>query len=190
MSLDIRDHTIPAGGRLPLELSGKHFSLLESGGNVNITFKRRNSAIGSALNVDAPFSIGPMPDEFESVELTAVSGAPTVVKVGITDDPVEYLRVSGVVSVDTGAAATVSKVTATNVSAPLVAADNARRSIVVMNTNTTETAYINSGGAATINDFPIYPRTPITLDRAPKAAWNVIRGAAANIDLRVIEEFD
>lgn len=190
MSFDIRDHTIPAGGMLPIQETGKYFVLLEAGGNVNVTFKRANSTIGNALNIDAPFSIGPMLDGMTGVELTAVSGAETVVKIGITDDPVDYLRVSGVVSINTGSTASVSKVTASNVSDVLLAADATRRSAVIINTSTTDTVYIDTAAAVAGTGFPIYPRQSVTIDKAPQSAWNVIRGGTNNVDLRIIEEND
>lgn len=103
-----------------------------------------------------------------------------------------YVRseVTGSITLTSGANIIINNHTVGAASATLLAADTTRRSVAITNTSTAETIYINVGGAATVLDFPIYPRETLVLDKSATVAITAIRGGAANVDVRTLQELD
>jgi len=105
MSFDIRDHSIPAGQRVPLMVPGRFLTIISATESLNVYFVRANTRYGKISGLDAPFSVGPVVPAFEGVEIETASGLADTVKLGITDDPVQYLRTAGAVTVTSGSIA-------------------------------------------------------------------------------------
>jgi hypothetical protein len=130
--------------------------------------------------------------DFDKVVITPTSGTPAITFLAAGDEGGND-SLSGSVGISSpaiGVAHSPSAQVAGAASAQILAANASRRYLAIQNQSATEDAYVHTnGGPAAVNSTSTRIRPGETWEPpvAPTGAIFAIRGAAANVDLNVIE---
>jgi len=184
-------HNAGAGSAVRFSIGGNYFHLLETVAAVDIRFYRGGGIFAEAVSMEGGFYSQPEKG-FEEVEI--VSASAQAIKFAIADGTGGYNRTTGSVSVSNletrQGVFTQAVKTVTNASAQLLAANSARRSLLVQNNHATGNVFItiNGSAATTANGIKIAPGGLILLDAySPSGAINAIGDIASNAAIVAVE---
>lgn len=192
-----------AGGQTQqLNIPGRYFTILDGASAVDVALFRQGNLLrlGRIANWTtgplAGLEVGPLPVTdpvselaFDRVEVTSTAAG--TITVGIGDGAVRYNRSQGSVNVttisDRGAVLTPAKKTITSVDTQIIAADAARRHLLIRNPlASARTVWIASNGQAAVADATCYELTageiyqPLT---SPRGAIRAINDGGADMDV-------
>lgn len=179
--------TLTAGSVLPRLFSGAYFNILSSTGAINVKTDGVNL---KGLTAGQGFEKQP----FTRIEITEASGATNTITYVIADEGflaglTGAMQITSTVPVQSGSFANAAK-TVTTASAVLVAANTARKYLLVQNKDPAGNIYLNFGaGAATVaNGIKIQPGGNYEMDGAQSTqAIQCIGDIASNANVLVVE---
>lgn len=174
--------TIPANSGQDVAAAGNYIFMKSASADVRVVLDQQSVHMQAGDRWDVP-------EGFKGFRIENETGGSITCELIVDRGGYFRSEVTGNMTITKGANITVNNHTVGVASATLLAADTNRRSVMITNTSTTATVYINVGGAATVNDFPIYPRETITLDAAATVAITAI-ASAAGTDVRTLTESD
>lgn len=184
-------HNAVAGSAVKFHEIGNYFHLLETDSAVDVRFYKNGAIFAEAIGMEGGFFSQPA-GGFDAIELVS-AGAQTI-KFAISDGTGGYNRTTGTVQVSNletrQGAFTQGAEIVTNASAELVAANAARRLLIVQNNDAAGNIFITTdGSAATVaNGIKIAPGGLILLDvYCPTGAINAIGDIAVNANVTVVE---
>lgn len=184
-------YTFNAGEIKQINIFGKYLRIL-AGVGIDIAYTKNGANVGeNAYSVDAGYYAEPA-DAFTRLDITSASAQ--TVKLAISSGQGGYdLPPTGNVTVITQmpaqAAPANTQKTVTNASAQLVAANTARKFMIIQNKDAGGTIWLNFGaGAATqANGFMLGPLETYEAEIIPTTAIQAIGDAASNANIVVIE---
>lgn len=178
--------TMEAGSTWVINFHAETFRLLETSGAVTVRFYQNGAEVGAADDMEAGFSA----DGQHFDKITVYSSTAQSVKFSLSDGGMKYDRMAGTVSVSNLGAASGAFVneakTVTNVSGQMIAANAARRFLMVQNNDAAGNIYVRlDGGAATVGTgVKIAPGASLILDiYAPTGAVMAIGDIANNANI-------
>ena len=158
---------------------------------MDVRFFKNGAIFAEAIGMEGGFFSQPV-SGFDAIELASV-GAQTI-KFAIADGSGGYNRVTGTVQVSNletrQGAFTQSNKTVINASGELLAANAARRMLLIQNNDAAGNIYVTTDGSAatTANGIKIEPAGLIMLDVfCPSGAVNAIGDIASNANVIVVE---
>lgn len=179
---------IAAVGTWRLGVPGSYFRLLSLTGPVDVQFLRHGTVVFAAGQVMDGFWSKPA-GGFDEVIVTSASAQ--TVTLGITTGDAGYDRAAGSVSItNVNGAFTNTGKTVTNASAQLLAANAARRFLLVQNKDASGNIWVTlDGSAATAgNGVKISPGGSLILDTyAPTGEIRAIGDIASNVNIVTVE---
>jgi len=184
-------HDAGAGSAVKFHEIGNYFHLLETESAVDVRFFKNGAIFAEAIGMEGGFFSQPV-SGFDAIEL-ASAGAQTI-KFAISDGTGGYNRTTGTVQVSNletrQGAFTQAQKTVTNASAELLAANAARRMLLIQNNHATGNIFVTTDGSAATaaNGIKISPGSLILLDVfCPEGAVNAIGDIASNAAVIVVE---
>lgn len=184
-------HNAGAGSAVKFHEIGSYFHLLETESAVDVRFYKNGAIFAEAVGMEGGFFSQPV-DGFDALEI--VSAAAQTVKFAIADGTGGYNRATGTVQVSNLApdqgAFTQAAATVTNASGELLAANAARRFLLIQNNHATGAVFITMNGSAATaaNGVKIAPGSLLLLDIfCPAGVVNAIGDIASNAALIVVE---
>lgn len=187
----MRTYSLTFSGQQRFNTPGRLFRLLSTVNPVTVELYRNGAVVSIAEDVEAGFW-AKEDKGFDAVEI--ITGAAELVKFLIGESDAGLDRTVGTVEVSNlpaeQGAATQDAPEVTNVSGQLLAANAARRLLIVQNNHATGNIFVTmDGSAATLaNGIKITPGSLILLDVfTPSGAINAIGDIASNIAVIVVE---
>ena len=178
--------TIAANAVLPRLFTGAYFNILSSTGPINV---RTDEVNLKGLTAGQGFEKQP----FQRLEISDASGATNTIRYVISDEGflaglTGNMTISSIVPVQSGSFAN-TNATVTNASAQLVAANTARKYLLIQNNSATGTIYVRFGTAATVaTGVAISPGGAYEMDAAQSTqAIHAIGDIASNANIVVVE---
>lgn len=182
--------TIQAGVPVPINEAGDFFRMLAATDPMDLRFYRNGKEVAEALQVGAGYA-----EQFgEGFDRLVIESATTqniqfTVRLGnrvFFDAP----PTGNVSVVNVRGAVTQAQKTVTNASAEMIAANTARRFLLIQNKSASGTLYLNLSGVAatTANGLQIGPGDSLSLENfVPTGAVHAIGDIASNPDVVVVE---
>lgn len=182
-------------GKNSFTVPGGYFRLLSTVNAVDVVFYLKGQEVGRALQMQAGLAADGI--AFDRVDIT--TGGAETVKFIVSDSPIRYDRMTGdfVVSGSVGVSGITNQVTPTNTqktvtsaSAQLIAANAARRFLIVQNKDAAGRIWLYFGAAAATkaNGLLLEPGAGIELnDCVPTTEIRAIGDAASNPNVVVME---
>ena len=97
MRFDIRDYTLQAGIDLPLEMTGKYFTLVRTDYPVNINAYSANSQVGEAIGLEQGAIVPVLPLGFDRLKIRSTLSQ--AIRLAIADDPVTIFTLAGTIGI-------------------------------------------------------------------------------------------
>jgi len=183
-------HDAGAGSAVKFHEIGNYFHLLETESAVDVRFFKNGAIFAEAIGMEGGFFSQPR-GGFDAVEIASASAQS--IKFAISDGTGGYNRTTGTVQVSNletrQGAFTQAQKTVTNASGELLAANAARRMLLIQNNDATGNIYVTTDGSAatTANSIKIEPAGLIMLDVfCPTGAVNAIGDIASNANVVVV----
>jgi hypothetical protein len=188
-------NTIAANGRWDIQDAGEFFRLMDTDGAVNVTLFKNGSLQNRIENVQAGLW---RRGEFDWVRIEDATGSANNVEVVIDNQDVGYDRGAANVSiigtpnvsiVGNGVTHTQTAATVTNASAQLVAANSARKYLMIQN-NGGGDIFLNFSGAAATTGNGVKLMPGMSWESGfyvPRAAVQAIGSIASNPNVIVVE---
>lgn len=177
---------LTAGQRLQLELVGNYFHLLESTGGVDIDFVQNQAIIGTAKDMEFGFFAKPA-GGFTALGFTSATGQTIKITVGMGDGG--YNRTTGSVQISGNQGAFAQgRVSLTNVNQQIIAANAARKYLLIQNNDAaavmrvmldgnaatpTNGMRIQAGGTLELSGYQSSAAINCIMETATAAAGNV-----------------
>lgn len=182
--------TISAGGLLKFAEEGDFFRYLEGTAAITVTFYRNGAEVSKAEGVKPGFAEDFQTGSFNEVAIQSAT-AQAIQFVTRLGNVVNYdAPPTGSVVLQNAGAFTQAAATVTNASAQLVAANAARKYLLVQNKDTSGDIYLNlAGAAATVaNGIKVGPGDSLELaEYLPTGAIFAIGSIASNANIVVAE---
>lgn len=186
----LTSQAIAAGGMLEFQESGNFFRLLATGGDVTIRFYRKGAQFADAVGVSAGYA-ETFGEGFDKITIESVTAQTVKFAIRLGSQIRFDMPPQGNVSVTNFSGSVVqSKKTVTNAAGDLLAANPARRYLLIQNNDAAGVVFINFSGAATAaNGLKIAPGGNYTADASfcPVNAISAIGSIASNANVIVVE---